>query len=212
MLSSRRPSRQVLTHPLNRINSNEHLDKFLESIGMHESENSWFRKACLVSLSRSPYFDFSPNSFKAPFIDMKICSLDTPHFHYQPNAKRLIFDSFFAWDPTGEPRTIFEARMRREFETSLSRYALKTETAAKQQQKTLAYRPRNLSKWIIPTDAVRFIRYQVLKESYEEMARSLQLHGDDTYAQTIGKGVKRFAAFIGVKLREGARGGRPRKD
>lgn len=187
------------------------LDQFLYTINMHDTKNDWFKKVCHLCLSNkfgsmSRYSSFPPSP-----------SLIFDGYAKDESKPSLAADSFasffvFKWDPSWQTEADFKKNARIFLEQQLNRYIREVKVEAIRAKQPISYSPRGLSEGMVPKDAVNLIRYQILKEKFEDIAAdSGQLFEEEpeTYKEPsisgIAKGVRRFAALIGLALRANGR-------
>ncbi len=113
-----------------------------------------------------------------------------------------------AWNPTVETRINYETRVSKTFEMQLRKYI--TQMRYEAMEKGVSnYEPQRLREGLVPTDAIRFIQYQIMQKSFERIADMeadvLEKH---VPKQTVTKGIQRYAALTGVLLRPKGRSGR----
>jgi hypothetical protein len=115
-----------------------------------------------------------------------------------------------AWNPSIETRINYEKRVSSTFEIYLSKYM--TQVSHKYVKKGLSnYESQGLRKGLVPTDTIRFVHYQVLRQSFEAIANvEADILRKHVPKQTVTEGVKRYSALAGVLLRPRGRSGRKR--
>lgn len=143
-----------------------------------------------------------PTYLPTPSTTMNLDSVwDPPRFSFED-----------VWDPRRDTKKNFEKRVHIRFKKALRSYFLQIALEPSSYRNAVRYEPQGLED-SIPLNAKRLVRYQVLEESYVQIALDSIGHPEekDVSPQAVGNGVKRFAALIGVPLRSGSQGGRPRK-
>jgi hypothetical protein len=182
---------------------------------MENSKGDWFKKVCIYYIGRaarsiipshaSASFLIPPSIVGAERKDIFGLTRDAPEDTFN-------FDTLFAWDPSGKTQASFEKMARTVFEFALHRYTSTVKEVAKQTDTKISYQPQGLREGVVPNDAIRLVRYQFLGESYERIASdSVEEKAEEGVTlQAVRSGVRRFADLIGVSLRSGSKGGRPR--
>lgn len=191
------------------------LDQFLHEINMQDTGQLWFTRICQKCLG--DIWRFSPKySIFPPFPSFLFGAYDgdLPET-LSSSDEKFHFESLWAFDPSREKEADYRRNIQIMFEDALISYTSRIKDEALRNKKSIKYSPRGLKEGYVPKDAIHLIRYQVLREKFEEIAanpsKSFKAENSEVDEEAsisgVTKGVNRFAALVGVTLRIETRAG-----